>query len=126
MVSGRLDEAEADFRRATPEGEQAAKDAAPISSVLAQSCGVPPRPTAIAISLYPPGRGTARRSRNRRASGVLNELDVHGRFAVETVDMITALSGILATEGRYADLAKLAQIAIDTYATLGIDHPRAR
>lgn len=125
LVSGRLDEAEADFRRATPEGEQAAKDAAPISDVLAQSW----RSAAsysnrdLAFTLQDEGRLEEAEVAARQA--LLNELDIHGRYAVETVDMVTALAGIVAAEGRYADSAKLAQIAIDTYLALGIE-PSAR
>ncbi|HEV8015566.1 MAG TPA: CHAT domain-containing protein [Stellaceae bacterium] len=121
MVSGRFDEAETYFRRATPEGEQEAKDAAPISDVLAQSweSAASYSYRDLAFTLQDEGRLEEAEVAARRA--LLNELDIHGRYAVETVDMITALAGILAAEARYADSAKLAQIAIDTYVAIGVE-----
>jgi CHAT domain-containing protein len=121
LDSGRFDEAESDFRRAIPEGLQEAKDTAPINAVASQGW-------AAAASYSYSDLASALRDENRlreaeiaARQGLLHQLNVQGRYAVETVDQISTLSGILAAEGRFNDAAKLGQIALDTYATIGVD-----
>ncbi|HEY1504737.1 MAG TPA: CHAT domain-containing tetratricopeptide repeat protein [Stellaceae bacterium] len=121
LASGRFDEAEADFRRAIPEGLQEAKDLASINVVVS-------RIWSAAASYSYANLAAALRGENRLAEaeiaarqGLLNQLEAQGRYAVETVDLISALSGILATEGRYGDATKLSQIAIDTYSAIGVE-----
>ena len=120
LIAGRLDEAESDFRRATPEGQAEAKAAVAINRVFAQGWASAASYSTrdLAFALQSEGRLGEAEIASRQA--LLNELDVQGRYAIETIDMITALSGILAAESRYADSAKLAQIAIETYGTLGV------
>ena len=121
LASGRLDEAETDFRRAIPEGLQEAKDTASINLIVSQGW--------IAAASYGYADLAATlRDENRLAEaeiaarqGLINQPDAQGRYAVETVDLISTLSAILATEGRYNDAAKLSQIAIDTYTAIGVD-----
>jgi CHAT domain-containing protein len=121
LASGRFDEAETDFRRAIPEALQAAKDTAAINPIASQGWA--------AGASYSYGDLAATlRDENRLAEaeiaarqGLINQLAAQGRYAIETVDLISALGGILATEGRYNDAVKLGQIAIDTYTTIGVD-----
>jgi CHAT domain-containing protein len=118
---GRYAEAEPLLRRSIVEGLQAERDTAGES--------FPPRGTytimtdyieiQLATVLNREGRPLEAEFEARRA--LLSELKLHGRYAPDSVGMITGLGSVLAEQGRYRDAEKLARTSLDTERTLGID-----
>jgi len=121
LFKGNLAEAELLLRRAVDEMRQAEQD------TMGES--FPPRGTFIIAADYidaqlanvlnREGRHLEAEFEARRA--LLSELQLHGRYSIDTVSAITSLGAIVAEEGRFKDAETLARTALSTYQTLGID-----
>jgi CHAT domain-containing protein len=121
LVSGRYEEAVAAAGAAVADGEAAAAAALPGSpyAALSWSSAGSYSQREQALAYLNLGRLAEAEIAVRQA--LLRELKGHGRYAVETVDMIATLGTVLAAEGRYAEAEHLERIAIDTYLALKVE-----
>src|ERR1700691_3200576 len=121
MYKGDLAGAEPLLRHATDESRQAELDTAGES--------FPPRGTYATMADYiddqlanvlnREGRPLQAEFEARRA--LLSELQLHGRYSIDTVSTITSLGSVIAEEGRFKDAETLARTGLDTLQTLGVD-----
>ncbi len=121
LRQGKLDDAEASYRRAVGEMRQAVKDSA--------GQPFPPPGTFESIAdrlqtgladIYQ-RKGRLIEAEVEARSALLSALKRQGRYAVDSVGAVTVLAQIIAEEGRYPEAEKLARTALDTLVTMGID-----
>jgi CHAT domain-containing protein len=119
--SGRFADAETAYRRAILDADQQSAAFAGNNDFQAQNWAAAASYSRadLANALWAESRLIEAEIVARQA--LLNELKAHGRYAVETVDMIKELAGVLTGEGRFKEAEQLDRIALDTYSGLGID-----
>ena len=120
--SGRLADAEAALRRAVSEADEQSQIRAGMSDAYQEQnweAAASYTRTDLAGALYGESRLVEAEIVARQA--LLNELKLRGRYAIETIDTLKSLAGVLAAEGRYTDSEQLDRIALDTYAAMNVD-----
>ncbi len=123
--AGQLADAEAALRRSIPEAEQQSAAFTADNEFQAQNWASAASYSRVDLAyiLCPENHLVEAEIVARQA--LLNELKAHGRYAIETIDMVKGLANVLVWEGRFKESEQLDRIALETYVGLGMD-PSAR
>jgi CHAT domain-containing protein len=118
---GRLADADTALRRAIAEADEQSRTFVATNEYQAQNWEAAASYTRsdLATTLFGESRLVEAEIVSRQA--LLNELKLRGRYAIETIDMVKSLAGVLAAEGRFKESEQLDRIALDTYASMGVD-----